>query len=202
MRLPVKVRAFPVDGSKRAVELFQVLKADDELERVVSHLEETILMDPMLGIYNRRALEQELAKLISLKKRHGMNSSVIFFDIDDFKRINDSCGHAAGDRVLVNLAATVKAMLRQSDFFARYGGEEFVVLLPAAGIEDAKRAAERIRSVVSTIRVPCDNRTIRFTVSAGVVEIRVDDSIESCLERADKLMYRSKQLGKNRVSAS
>lgn len=200
-RLPVKVRVIPLEGG-RAVEFFQPVQSADELGELVGRLEDSILKDPLLGIYNRKALEQELVKLISMKKRHGIESSIVFFDIDDFKQINDTYGHSVGDRVLTGIASTVSAMLRGSDFFARYGGEEFVVLMPATGLQEAVKAAERLKALIATIKVPIDSETIQFTVSAGVTGIKVDDTIESCLERADRLMYESKKLGKNRVTAS
>lgn len=193
----VKLRALPLDEN-RAIEFFQL----DEIDELVDRIEKDILKDPLLGIYNRKALEQELAKLLSMKKRQGVESGVIFFDIDDFKMINDTHGHAAGDRVLVSMASTVAASLRRSDFFARYGGEEFVVLMPATRLEEAAKAAERLRVLVSTVKVPFNSKTITFTVSAGVTGLRVEDTVESCLERADRLMYESKKQGKNRVTVS
>jgi diguanylate cyclase (GGDEF)-like protein len=158
--------------------------------------------DPLTGAFNRRALEEAALREASRCIRYGQTLCLIMLDVDHFKQLNDSRGHAAGDCALRALVQQVTSMLRVQDLLARTGGEEFCVLMPEtigfAGIQ----VAERIRQVLESLEVPYDLTPIRFTVSIGVAEF--DPSLgdwEAMMRRADLAMYSAKQRGRNLVAA-
>jgi len=128
--------------------------------------------------------------------------SVISFDIDMFKLINDSHGHAAGDEVIKAAARVSRDAVREIDFVARIGGEEFAILLPGSTVEQAAATAERLRELVIAEKVFYQGKELAFTASFGVAELKDgDQSFEALLQRADEMMYRAKNLGRNRVAA-
>ena len=141
--------------------------------------------------------EREIARSL----RFGKPFSSILLDIDGFKRINDSYGHAAGDAVLTTVASACLRHCRKIDTFARYGGDEFYFLLPECTQEEAQAFAERIRSAVEHLRVEYEGKSIPITASLGVqVFAGAQDSLERLLIRTDSAMYAAKQAGKNLVS--
>lgn len=162
---------------------------------------QSALKDPLTGIANRTALEAALKREISLSRRHKLPLSLLLFDIDKFKRINDSHGHAAGDAVLLGLTRAVAGCVRATDVLARMGGEEFVVVLPGTDRSGAVLLASRICAQVGGLRVPASNGdTLGFTVSIGVAAFNGTDDYESLVERADRAMYSAKQAGGNQVA--
>ncbi|MFZ5632136.1 MAG: GGDEF domain-containing protein [Bacillota bacterium] len=151
--------------------------------------------DSLTGVPNRRELDRYLEKVAG--KMNPM--SVIMVDIDHFKKINDTYGHAAGDMVLQHFASVVKGSVRPADFLGRYGGEEFMVIC-GAELEEAAEIAERVRQVVSETPVKVsDNQTVAVTASMGVAEYRTGDTMETMVQRADEALYRAKQDGRNMV---
>jgi len=152
--------------------------------------------DNLTGIYNRLHFESELNRQIAVAEEYGGAFSVILFDLDDFKKVNDRYGHATGDAVLVGMAEVITQNIREGDVFARWGGEEFVVLFPGADRERASELAERLRRAVEESRLA---DTGRVTISVGVAEYQPDDTESSIIGRADDRMYQAKQAGKNRV---
>ena len=123
-------------------------------------------------------------------------------DIDDFKHINDTYGHAAGDRALQAMTKRIHSMLRTSDYFARMGGEEFAILLPNTSADAGIGTAERIRKEVEALEIPLEYGSVKMTISAGVTQLAASlDAWESMMRRADAAMYAAKQHGRNRVSA-
>jgi polar amino acid transport system substrate-binding protein len=146
--------------------------------------------DALTGIYNRGSIESILKKL--LRKEDG---SILFFDIDHFKKINDTYGHEKGDFVLKKLAKIIKDHIRESDIFGRWGGEEFVLILPNTPYEKALIVAEKIRKIVES----SDFDGIDVTISVGVSEFRKGDSVKSVVKKADLAMYKAKEDGRNRV---
>lgn len=158
--------------------------------------------DELTGLYNRRFLvksgNRQVEKAVLLNKP----LSVIMLDIDFFKKINDSYGHAEGDKVLQHLAETIIQNIRSEDVAARYGGEEFVIILPGTTCEAAGHAAEKIRLLVEQRRVPISgNKAIRYTVSSGVASLSEPKcSFEDLLKDADTMLYQSKNEGRNKVS--
>jgi len=152
--------------------------------------------DSLTGIYNRHRFEEELHRYIRHIHRYGGQLSLILFDIDDFKRINDSFGHAVGDKIIVNVTELVKLMIRETDFFSRWGGEEFAVILPDTDKEDATRLAHRLRTrICCTYFEPVG----QITCSFGIDSFKPGDNIDTLMKRVDKFMYMAKEAGKDQV---
>ncbi len=158
--------------------------------------EQLATTDPLTGIANRRAFEEALSREIAFAKRYQEPLTLILFDLDDFKQLNDQYGHSAGDRVLYKLCKEVKKELRQSDIFARWGGEEFVVLAPRLPLDSARYLAERLRASLATMPlIPIESVTASF----GVAEFKFRESSREFFQRADAALYQAKRSGKNRV---
>ncbi len=156
--------------------------------------------DPLTGIANRRYFFERSNQEFARTQRHSNTLSILEFDIDYFKEINDQYGHAVGDEVIMVLCACVQNLLREADFFARIGGEEFAILLPDTNLEEATNLAERLRKSIEEFKFIKNHDEIRHTISIGVVELKPKDTcISDCLLRADNAMYRAKQNGRNRV---
>ncbi|MEQ8666794.1 MAG: GGDEF domain-containing protein [Rhodospirillales bacterium] len=158
--------------------------------------------DPLTGAFNRRSFDSAARAEFSRARRHGGTLSVMALDIDNFKKLNDTFGHATGDDVIRTLAAICQDRLRESDIFARTGGEEFSILLPSTTSEEAMIAAEKLRDMLANTQIPVrqSDTPVRFTVSFGVAAYEDgDDSIEDLLHRADMRLYEAKRLGRNRV---
>ena len=120
-------------------------------------------------------------------------------DIDNFKKLNDSLGHAAGDEALRGLAARAQAILRPGDSVARYGGEEFVLLLPATGLDEARQVLGRLQRALSAGLFMHEGKDVFVTFSAGVTLVQDGEALEAALERADEALYEAKRTGKNRT---
>ncbi len=152
--------------------------------------------DSLTGIYTRSKFDREIESWIDLANRYNHALSIIMFDIDDLKKINDNYGHLAGDLVLSKLTGVVKKSLRKTDVFARWGGDEFAILLPHTGRLQAFELAERIRSLISdTIFDPAGSVSCSF----GVTSFRRGDTMDSFLSAADRRLYEAKKSGKNVV---
>jgi two-component system cell cycle response regulator len=159
------------------------------------------VLDPLTGLHNRRHLDARLKSEFAFASRHQTPLSVLLIDIDHFKKINDTHGHAGGDAALKILAERLQRVVRTEDIVARYGGEEFAVV--ARGIEatGALLLAERIRETVMKIQLPHEGTLITFTISVGVTTMsreRVFDSVASVLKAADDGLYKAKDAGRNR----
>jgi diguanylate cyclase (GGDEF)-like protein len=169
-----------------------------ELQQVNQNLEALASIDPLTGASNRRHFLKQARSEIGRAKRQGLPLSVIMLDIDFFKSVNDRFGHEAGDKVLVSLAATIRATLRAGDIFARLGGEEFIVMLPGQGLPEASQMAERLRVLIAQNEVP--GCPARITVSAGLAGLESGaEEIDDLLRRADEGLYRAKNQGRNQV---
>jgi diguanylate cyclase (GGDEF)-like protein len=152
------------------------------------------IQDHLTGLYNRRSLQMQMEKCVEAAKRYEETFSVIMLDIDHFKQYNDTHGHVEGDRLLVKLAGILLHKMRNSDYIFRYGGEEFLVILPETGADKACEAAERLRIAVEA--------EAGVTISLGVATYQKDaQESASLIKRADALLYRAKQNGRNRVEA-
>ena len=162
---------------------------------------ELAVTDPLTGLYNRRFMERRLSALLSEALNCGKLLAVLALDIDHFKSVNDSHGHAAGDRVLRELAARMRESVRDLDLPCRTGGEEFVIVVPNADGEEALAIAERVRRKIGERLVDTGpSGSLAVTVSIGVAALEgLDDSLEKLLERADEALYRAKRAGRNRV---
>ncbi|MCL2831936.1 MAG: GGDEF domain-containing protein [Treponema sp.] len=157
-------------------------------------LEFMSMTDRLTGIYNRSRFDYLLGQWIK-NMRHDP-FCMILFDIDNFKKVNDTCGHTAGDEVLAGTASVVAANIRDDDIFARWGGEEFVVLFGETGIERAAELAERLRKAVENNNC---GEAGKITISIGVVQYRRGETVTGFIIRADEKMYEAKQAGKNRI---
>jgi diguanylate cyclase (GGDEF)-like protein len=169
-----------------------------ELQR---ELAEQARTDPLTGAMNRRAMEEAALRETARSVRFGHPLCMIMIDIDNFKLLNDTRGHAAGDQALQALVSHVKNMLRTQDLLARTGGEEFAVLLPDTPGYSGILAAERIRLAIEALEVPFPTGPIKFTISAGVAQLDPARGFEGMMQRADEAMYDAKEHGRNLVSA-
>jgi diguanylate cyclase (GGDEF)-like protein/putative nucleotidyltransferase with HDIG domain len=156
---------------------------------------EQAIRDPLTGLYNRRYFFEALEKEVQRSERYGSDASLALFDVDDFKRINDTCGHAVGDEVLREIGRIVEGLIRPTDSFARIGGEEFALLMPETKQLDALLIAERLRTAICRHRIIPDRRV---TLSGGVASCPQDASRREELERrADAALYWAKRHGKD-----
>jgi len=157
--------------------------------------------DPLTGIANRRFVEINITARLEELKRYGFPFAVVFIDIDHFKVINDTHGHAVGDRILRMVSATLANSLRSFDIIGRWGGEEFVILLINVKQSDLLKLSDRFLRLVEKSTLTMDNgETLSATVSIGATLARVGDATGTLMARADKLMYESKRRGRNMVS--
>ncbi|CBG40260.1 GGDEF domain-containing protein [Helicobacter mustelae] len=168
-------------------------------EKMLKQMEQKIRMDTLTRIYRRSYLEQLLCYCESRFKDYGENYSILFFDIDGFKFINDAYGHSAGDALLVQFARVLKSNSRTSDMVGRYGGDEFLILMPKASVSIAKEVALRICKVVAGQEFLCQDVKITVSTSIGVVDRLGFASKEQMLHRVDSLLYEAKKNGRNQV---
>lgn len=203
-RLPVNVRVSPIRDPAGnivgAVEVFSdnssKLAALDRIE----HLVQENLHDPLTGVGNRRYTEITLQSRLDECRRFDRTCGLFFIDIDHFKLVNDEHGHCVGDRTLVAVARTLAGQARSFDFVGRFGGEEFVLIAPDMhALEDVWNLAERLRCIVGGIEVSGSTGVVRPTISVGATLAVPADSVDSAITRADALMYRAKEAGRNRV---
>ncbi|HEY0264295.1 MAG TPA: GGDEF domain-containing protein [Granulicella sp.] len=175
----------------------------EETEASRNELEELATRDGLTRLFNRRYFMTVLERELSRAVRYAEPLSLLIFDVDDFKLVNDRHGHAAGDQVLEEIARMCAALLRQHDVLARYGGEEFVLLLPRTGEAGAEQVAEKLQAAISALLVDLrrPQKRIGVTVSIGISTLRPEedgDRMEMLLARADDALYHAKMLGKNR----
>lgn len=165
--------------------------------------EETALQskyDSLTTLLNRRSFDEALALEFARADRHEQAFSILFLDLDDFKKLNDSAGHLVGDEALKAVASIVKIEKRTEDIAARYGGEEMVLILPKTDRKEATVVAERIRAKIEALRIPHDGKMLRITLSGGISTFPHDaQSAADLLEFADKALYEAKLCGKNMI---
>ena len=165
-------------------------------------LEKLAITDKLTSVYNRRAFDLLMAQAVKEVKRDEKDLALILFDIDWFKRVNDSYGHLAGDRVIQDIVNLTRQTLRESDVICRWGGEEFLIILRECNLENGRRMAEKICQKVEAYTTTFENNNIKVTISIGVAQYTEDDTEDSLLNRADKSLYRAKKNGRNRVEAT
>jgi diguanylate cyclase (GGDEF)-like protein len=170
-------------------------------ERRVSTHRTAAAMDPLTAMFNRRGFAEACSRVIAREAEAGRPVTVLIFDIDHFKRINDSFGHPAGDEILKLFAAIVVSNLRISDISGRIGGEEFAALLPC-GLEEGVFVADRVREAFATSGITCEDGPIDTTVSIGVAGGPAGTELEVLLAAADTALYQAKRGGRNRVEAA
>lgn len=181
----------------------QVQERTAELARARDEAEQRARMDALTGVANRRAFQEVAEREFQRARRYARPLSVLVFDIDLFKQVNDTHGHAAGDAVIRAVAETVRKAVREVDVVARTGGEEFAVLLPDVHAQEAVVTAERLRLHIAAWAGEAAGQPLHCTASFGVGEIApADTGLDNLLQRADYAMYRAKQAGRNRVCAA
>jgi diguanylate cyclase (GGDEF)-like protein len=159
--------------------------------------------DALTGLENRGRMTERLCEAHATSSRYGESMSLIYLDIDHFKRVNDTYGHAAGDTALAEVASVIQDSLRDTDFAGRWGGEEFVVILQRTSRDTAMAVAERMRAAIIELEVRHQGMLIRIAVSAGVATYPEDaTSLHALLDRADNALYAAKRSGRNRVIAA
>ncbi len=183
----------PLDSRTRREELTERTRLEERLNDLASY-------DPLTGALNRRALMERVESELERCSRDGAPFSLAIVDLDHFKNVNDTWGHAAGDEVLKALAEACRRALRPADVFGRFGGEEFIALLPAADADEAADIAERLRRLTEESAIATPEGVIRVTLSAGHTTALPGDSPDDLLRRADSALYESKRSGRNRVS--
>jgi diguanylate cyclase (GGDEF)-like protein len=179
---------------------------NQKLEKANKELADMSHRDPLTQIFNRRYFAVQSQKIKAYSQRNSnIPLSLITIDIDNFKNINDTHGHLAGDEVIIKVARIIENEIRKSDIVARFGGEEFVILLQDCDLDDGYTAAEKIRNDIEESSVVLlDKTVVKFTVSSGVAQFSEsdDDNIELTLQRADKALYIAKNKGKNKTEVS
>ncbi|GLI33552.1 GGDEF domain-containing protein [Desulforhabdus amnigena] len=172
----------------------------DQIQERARNLEREAFIDPLTNIHNRRAYEQRLKEEFQRYTRYGQVFSMLLLDVDDFKNVNDSYGHAAGDLCLKEVINKVKGILRVSDFLSRYGGDEFVVILPGTDREAMKKVAEKIHSSIEKTRFFYQGKQIIVRISVGGTQVEpLDQKEEDVFDRADRALYEAKTGGRNNV---
>lgn len=170
-------------------------------QRYFEHVFNLATMDGLTGAFNKRYFEETLGKEVQRSQQSMAPLSLILFDIDYFKKINDTHGHPAGDAVLKNVASAVAAQLRDGDALFRVGGEEFALLLCDTPLAMAVQAAEAVRGMIADLRTEVTGATISATLSLGVAELGITEQPAELYQRADTLLYEAKRGGRNRVVA-
>lgn len=175
-----------------------------ELEQALESIRRLSHVDSLTGCFNRRHFNEQIVRELERAERYGRTLTILFCDIDHFKRINDAHGHLAGDEVLKAVAGCFRTSLRDGiDWAARYGGEEFVIVLPETDLAEALLTAERLRRLVAeSLAVAVGDTVLRVTASFGVADYHPGESMTQLLEEADRQLYRAKAAGRNRVSPS
>jgi two-component system cell cycle response regulator len=173
---------------------------DEAEEGLLRRLYESSVLDPLTGAYNRKHFSERLSSELAYVKRHKTPLSMLMFDLDHFKRVNDTHGHLGGDHVLRTVSALVKKTLRAEDVFARYGGEEFAVIARGIDVDKALLFAERVRTVVEAARIDFNGTRVPVTISVGVASVACvgDPSPEGLIAKTDERLYAAKRGGRNR----
>ncbi|HKJ87223.1 MAG TPA: sensor domain-containing diguanylate cyclase, partial [Gammaproteobacteria bacterium] len=183
----------PDGGAER---LSAIMRDISERKALESELQRQATHDRLTGVLNRHRFEVLLDEELQRAERYGAGFALVMFDLDHFKRINDTYGHPTGDQVLCRVADLIQERLRQTDILARWGGEEFLALLPGTGLSGARELAEDLRQAVDDGEIISG---IRATISLGVAELRTGESRTTLLKRVDDALYSAKEGGRNRV---
>ncbi len=178
-----------------------LLRINFIVSRYHTKIEKLAITDKLTGIFNRRALDMFMNQIMLEKKREKDPLTLILFDLDHFKQVNDDFGHLAGDETIKSIIKLVKASIRESDFICRWGGEEFLILLKNCNLENGIIMAENIRRKVERHTTRFNDHDIRVTVSLGVVELQHNENTDTLLQRVDNALYNAKTSGRNRVSS-
>ncbi len=203
-RLTMITRCFPVYRGREqpsgAIELLSDNKSLIAAFHVAETTEETILFDPLTGIGNRSHIESRIRSAIDTYRGKDSAFGILFIDIDHFKVFNDTRGHLAGDRALRLVANTIRSNLRITDSCGRWGGEEFIALVDGLDLRGLGKVAEKLRATIEASKIRENGAEASVTVSIGATLARQSDDLHSVIDRADRLMYKSKRAGRNQIS--
>jgi diguanylate cyclase (GGDEF)-like protein len=195
-------RAKLLDGDQIRVGKTVIKYTESHVEqRYFEHAFNLASMDALTGAFNKRYFDETFGKEVARAQQSRQSLSLVLFDIDFFKKINDTYGHPAGDAVLKNVASAVSAQLREGDALFRVGGEEFALLLAATQLDLATQAAEAVRGLIQTLVTDFMGTRIAATLSLGVAELGPGEQPASLYQRADERLYAAKRGGRNRVMA-
>lgn len=188
----------------KSVELEKALETERQARRKIEFLykevERLCRIDPLTELNNRRSFAKDAERLFRLAVRYKKKMSCVMLDIDFFKKVNDTYGHAFGDKVLIEVAKRCKKEVRSTDLLARFGGEEFCFLFPETNQNGASFIAERIRTKISKQKFNSEKNPFSVTVSLGVAGLlESDKNIEELIKRSDVCLYKAKEIGRNRV---
>ncbi|MDX1286051.1 MAG: diguanylate cyclase, partial [Draconibacterium sp.] len=177
-------------------------KESEELKQQIEKEKQQTLRDVLTEIPNRLAYEERLELELANFRRNKNPFTLVVWDIDFFKKVNDVYGHAAGDQVLKLVASILNKNMRETDFIARYGGEEFVSLLPATDIKAAQLVTDKLRELIASSKFHFRDEPVKVTVSAGFAEVRENEDGEALFIRADKALYKAKENGRNNCQSA
>jgi diguanylate cyclase len=186
-----------LQAARQRVEDYEARMRD--LERELAQVSSLVQKDPLTQVLNRRGLDEAFRVEGARAARYDSMLSLVLIDIDNFKRLNDTYGHLAGDRALVHLVQTLRATLRPTDLLARIGGEEFCVLMPTTAADEAVIATQRCLTTLAAHPLHVDGESLIVTFSGGATTWRDREPLDALIQRADEVMYAAKRAGKNRV---
>ncbi|MBN1850870.1 MAG: sensor domain-containing diguanylate cyclase [Deltaproteobacteria bacterium] len=203
-RIPVLIRGTPLTDEKGTViggiELFTDISHQAGYELRIKELEKLAMLDSLTQLANRRYLEKEIRNRLEEKKRFQIPFGILLMDIDHFKHFNDTYGHDTGDEVLKYIAQTFIHNSRPFDMYGRWGGEEFLGIIRNIDTQALWDLGNRLRLLVQNSYLIRENKKLKITISMGATLVKVNDTIESVIKRADQLMYESKQKGRNSLT--
>jgi diguanylate cyclase (GGDEF)-like protein len=181
--------------------VFRYTLSDESQETLLRQLYDASVTDALTGAHNREHFDTQLRAELSYARRHNTDVSLVIFDADHFKKVNDTYGHQIGDAVLMQIANVVRGTVRSEDVFARYGGEEFALVLRGIDVEGSGAVADRLRERIAALKIPTDRGPISVTVSAGCASLSTteDKTPEGLITIADRRLYGAKHAGRNRV---
>jgi diguanylate cyclase (GGDEF)-like protein len=183
--------------------VFRYSQADEGQEQLLRQLYEASVTDALTGANNREHFDNQLRMELSYARRHATDLALVMFDVDHFKRVNDTYGHPVGDEVLVEISKAARRLIRNEDVFARYGGEEFALILRGIALDGAKAVGERLRERIASLSIETDKGQVTVTVSVGCASFvtATEQTAEAMVQTADKRLYLAKHGGRNRVVA-
>ena len=203
-RLPILVNIFPMrDENSMIIGAIEVFTPNSPVvyeDNLIEKLSEIAMNDALTGLPNRRYVSSFLEYKLNEFSRFNNPVAVLFMDVDNFSKFNNIYGHEVGDSVLKNVTTSIRKSMRKTDLFGRWGGEEFLGVFSLKNEADAFMVAEKSRMLIENTEIIHNDVVLSVTASIGVTVLKADDTLDSVVERADALMYKSKNEGKNRVS--
>jgi len=202
-RIPIRVNIFPIwdNGSiQGAVEVFTLNSPTVYEDNLIEELSNSAMKDLLTGLPNRRFTESYMEYRLTELKRFERKFCVVFLDIDNFGKFNNTYGHELGDEVLKNVAKSIAHIIRKGDLYGRWGGEEFIGVFEIKADSDALTIGEKVRALIANSEVERNGEKLAVTASLGVAVARKGETVHGVVKRADLLMYQSKQNGKNCVT--